>query len=55
MNSPPSRLDKMALSRICGDLKKDDTFVKGKTPEGSNITVNKSDIVTIETNGVCKK
>jgi hypothetical protein len=41
--------------KLCGEYEDSDTFLKGRTPEGSDIAVNKADVVTVETTGECKK
>jgi hypothetical protein len=40
--------------KICGDPTESGPLLKGTTPEGSTVSVNKADIVTTETNGECK-
>ncbi|MDP2305144.1 MAG: hypothetical protein Q8P18_03875 [Pseudomonadota bacterium] len=40
--------------KFCGDFDDDDKYVKGISPEGSKLSINKTDVVTIETNGICK-
>lgn len=42
--------------KFCGNVdQRDPVLVKGKTPEGSRVAINRADIVTIEENGVCRK
>jgi hypothetical protein len=41
--------------KLCGKFKESETLVTGKTPEGSRISVNRADIVMLDTNGVCRK
>jgi hypothetical protein len=40
--------------KICGEPTESGPLLKGTTPEGSTVSVNKADIVTTETNGECK-
>jgi hypothetical protein len=41
--------------KLSGKVDDGQALVKGKTPEGSTISVNKTEIVTMETGGVCRK
>ena len=41
--------------KLCGDVKQGEKMVVGESPEGSRVSVNASDIVTMEQNGTCKK
>lgn len=40
--------------KLCGKVSPGDKMIVGKTPEGSSISINASDVVTMEQNGVCK-
>lgn len=40
--------------RLCGEIKPGEKMVVGTTPEGTSISINASDIVTMEQNGVCQ-
>lgn len=40
--------------KICGKYDDGDKRISGVSPEGSKVSVNQADVVTLETNGVCK-
>lgn len=41
--------------KLCGKYDDGDKRIVGVSPEGSKISVSQSDVVTMETNGTCKK
>ena len=41
--------------KICGKYDDGDKRISGVSPEGSKVSISQTDVVTMETNGTCKK
>lgn len=41
--------------KLCGKYDDGDKRISGVSPEGSKVSISQADVVTMETNGTCKK
>ncbi len=41
--------------KLCGKYDDGDKRISGISPEGSKVSISQADVVTMETNGTCKK